>query len=94
MGFVCAGTVEADAGFGRLPLPLDYWFPVFARPDLWSPYWPLPLWRWALPTCAAADFTSIFPILIGGLFMKVVVVKSPKMFRGLLRLMFGIKKEA
>ncbi|HIZ84296.1 MAG TPA: stage V sporulation protein SpoVM [Firmicutes bacterium] len=26
--------------------------------------------------------------------MKIVVVKSPKMFRGLLRMLFGIKKEA
>ncbi len=26
--------------------------------------------------------------------MKVVVVKSPKLFAGLLRLMFGIKREA
>lgn len=26
--------------------------------------------------------------------MKIVVLKSPKMFAGLLRLMFGIKKQA
>ncbi|MBQ2388745.1 MAG: stage V sporulation protein SpoVM [Clostridia bacterium] len=33
-------------------------------------------------------------ILIKGLrFMKVVLVKSPKMLSGLLRLLFGIKKE-
>ena len=25
--------------------------------------------------------------------MKIVVVKSPKLFKGLLRLIFGIKKE-
>lgn len=30
-------------------------------------------------------------MLRGALVMKVVVVKSPKMFAGLLRLMFGIK---
>ncbi|MBQ2295995.1 MAG: stage V sporulation protein SpoVM [Clostridia bacterium] len=43
-----------------------------------------------------ADFTRfhLLQILIKGLrFMKVVLVKSPKMLSGLLRLLFGIKKE-
>ncbi|MBQ3563910.1 MAG: stage V sporulation protein SpoVM [Clostridia bacterium] len=43
-----------------------------------------------------ADFTRFYllQILIKGLrFMKVVLVKSPKMLSGLLRLLFGIKKE-
>jgi len=29
----------------------------------------------------------------GGWFMKVVVVKSPRVFRGILRFLFGIKKQ-
>ena len=33
-----------------------------------------------------------FKVVRGALHMKVVVVKSPKMFVGFLRLMFGIKK--
>jgi len=33
-----------------------------------------------------------FTAMRGALHMKVVVVKSPKMFVGFLRLMFGIKK--
>jgi len=29
----------------------------------------------------------------GGIFMKVVIVKSPKILRGFLRMVFGIKKD-
>jgi hypothetical protein len=34
-----------------------------------------------------------FLFSIGGKVMKVVVVKSPKLFKGVLKLIFGIKKE-
>ena len=30
---------------------------------------------------------------MGGTHMKIVIVKSPKMFSGILRRIFGIKKE-
>lgn len=31
--------------------------------------------------------------MTGGLLMKVVVIKSPKLLAGVLRLIFGMKKE-
>ena len=41
------------------------------------------------------DFLQITPIrnLSGGIKMKIVVVKSPNFLKGILRLIFGIKKE-
>lgn len=39
--------------------------------------------------------SRLFPLqIIGGSAMKVVVVKSPRVIGGILRLIFGIKKEA
>lgn len=38
-------------------------------------------------------FVEVVDLFLEGYAMKVVVVKSPKMFAGLLRMMFGIKKQ-
>lgn len=39
--------------------------------------------------------SRLFPVqIIGGSGMKIVVVKSPKLIGGILRIIFGIKKEA
>lgn len=41
---------------------------------------------------AGGLFVKSVAVLLEGNAMKVVVVKSPKMFAGLLRMMFGIRK--
>lgn len=40
-------------------------------------------------------FGRLLPIIyLGGLFMKVVLFKSPKLLSGILRIVFGIKKQS